>query len=177
MENSAKNPFSIPHSPFPNIITKITNSQRRLRLNREGIEVLVGYVLDREGVGEGEISLLLLNNAQIRLLNRQYLARDYPTDVLSFPQNEGIDRNIYPWFLGDVVISTEQIVRQAPEHGESVEDEFALCLIHGILHLLGYSDHPLVSRKIMRIREETILKSWKEKKRWSLITRFVHKSG
>jgi ssRNA-specific RNase YbeY (16S rRNA maturation enzyme) len=49
-----------------------------------------------------------------------------------------------------------------------VEDEFALCLIHGVLHLLGYSDHPLDCRQVMREREETILKAWK-KKRWPLI--------
>ncbi len=148
---------------------KITNRQRRLRLNREGIEVLVGQVLVLEGIGEGEVSILLVNNARIRLLNRQYLGRDYPTDVLSFPQNEGPDRKIHPWCLGDVVLSTERIVRQAPEHGENVEDEFALCLIHGVLHLLGYSDHPSDNREIMRLREETILKSWKEMARWSLI--------
>lgn len=146
----------------------IKNQQRRLRLNRVGIEILVARVLDREGVGEGEVSLLLLNNAQIRLLNQEYLSRDYPTDVLSFPQNEGPDSKINTWFLGDVVLSTEQIIRQATEDGENVEDEFALCLIHGVLHLLGYSDHPLDSRNIMRGREETILESWR-KKRWSLI--------
>jgi len=159
-------PFPIPHSPFPTI--NISNRQRRLRLNRDGIEKLVGRVLDREGVGEGEVSLLLVNNTRIRLLNRQYLDRDYPTDVLAFPQNEGPDRNIQSWFLGDVVLSTERIVSQAPEHGQNVEDEFALCLIHGVLHLLGYSDLPLDRREVMREREETILNSWK-KKRWSLI--------
>jgi len=164
-----KKPFPIPHSPFLNISINITNRQRRLRLNREGIEVLVGQVLAVEGIGEGEVSILLVNNARIRLLNRQYLGRDYPTDVLSFPQNEGPDRKIHPWCLGDVVLSTERIVRQAPEHGESVEDEFALCLIHGVLHLLGYSDHPQDNREIMRLREEAILKSWKEMARWSLI--------
>ncbi len=147
----------------------ITNRQRRLRFNRGGIEKLVGYVLGSEGVREGEVSLLLLNNAQIRLLNQQYLARDYPTDVLSFPQNEGPERNLQTWFLGDVVLSTEQIVRQAPEHGQNVEDEFTLCLIHGVLHLLGYSDHPDEYREIMRKREEAILRFWKEKKRCSLI--------
>jgi len=169
MGNSSKTPFPIPHSLFPNISIKITNRQRRLRLNREGIEILVGQVMGSEGVGEGEVSILLVNNARIHLLNRQYLGRDYPTDVLSFPQNEGPDRNINTWCLGDVVLSTERIVRQAPEHGESVEDEFALCLIHGVLHLLGYSDHPLDNREIMRLREETILKAWKEMARWSLI--------
>jgi len=166
--NSSQSPFPIPHSPSPNYFIKISNRQRRLRLNRVGIEKLVGWALAREGVGEGEVSLLLLNNAQILLLNRQYLGRDYPTDVLSFPQNEGLDRKIQSWFLGDVVLSTEQIVGQAPEHGQNVEDEFALCLIHGVLHLLGYSDHPLDCRQVMREREETILKSWK-KKRWPLI--------
>ena len=150
-------------------IIKISNRQRRFRLNRAGIEELAGQVLAGEGVSEGEISLLFLNNKRIRVLNRQYLGRDYPTDVLSFPQNEGSDRNIYPWFLGDVVLSTERIIHQAPIHGQNVKDELALCLIHGILHLLGYSDQPSDCREIMRMREEALLKSWMEMKSGSLI--------
>ncbi|MEA1926921.1 MAG: rRNA maturation RNase YbeY [Candidatus Auribacterota bacterium] len=152
---------------------KISNRQRRLRLNRKGIEKLVGYVLAEEGVREGEVSLLLLNNDKIRHLNRQYLGRDYPTDVLAFPQNEGSDQNIYSWFLGDVVLSTERIAHQAPEHGQSVENEFALCLIHGILHLLGYSDEPPERREVMRLKEEEILRIWKGKKSWSTIRSYI----
>ncbi len=166
---------SNPYSPIPipkklmSFTIRITNSQRRLRLNRQGIEALAGWVLGREGIGEGELSLLFLNNDRIRELNRQYLERDYPTDVLSFPQNEGSDRSLHPWFLGDVVLSTEQVIPQGLVHGQCVEAEFALCLIHGVLHLLGYHDHPAGSRRIMRCREEALLKDWKRKKQWSLI--------
>lgn len=148
---------------------EITNRQRRFRINRKEVENLAALVLAGEGVGEREVSLLLVNNDQIRELNRRYLKRNYPTDVLSFPQNEGPDCNINNRFLGDVVLSTEQILLQTPENGERVEDEFALCLIHGILHLLGYSDHPSDFREIMRLREEKFLKTWKETEHSPLI--------
>jgi len=147
----------------------IKNLQRRLRLDRRGIKALAEWVLRSEGCREGEVSLVFLNDAGIRELNRRYLGRDYPTDVLAFPQNEGPAVSLHPWFLGDVVVSTERVVRQAPEHGQSAAAEFALCLIHGVLHLLGYRDRPVGCRRKMSRREEQLLRSWKRKKRWSLI--------
>jgi len=148
---------------------RIKNRQRRFKLNLKGIEALTAWVLEKEGCRGGEVSFLFLNNDRIRGLNRQFLGRDYPTDVLSYPQNEGEDGELQPWFLGDVVISTEQVARQAPAYGQNVEDEFSLCLIHGILHLLGYRDYPPASRRAMKKQEETLLKKWKRKRQWSLI--------
>ncbi len=148
---------------------RITNKQRRLRLGRGKIIALTGWVLRQEGCREGEVSLVFLNDAGIRELNRGYLDRDYPTDVLSFPQNEGPSVSPQPWFLGDVVLSTERIASQAADHGQSAASEFALCLIHGVLHLLGYRDHPSGRRREMRCREERLLQAWKRKKQWSPI--------
>ncbi|MFH1038493.1 MAG: rRNA maturation RNase YbeY [PVC group bacterium] len=161
---------SNPYSPKTMSYTiRIINRQRRLSLDRGGVESLAGWVLGREGRREGEVSLVFLNDAGIRELNRRYLGRDYPTDVLSFPQNEGPAVPLHPWFLGDVVLSTGRVVRQAPDHGQSAEDELALCLIHGVLHLLGYRDRPAGCRRKMSRREEQLLRAWKRKKRWSLI--------
>jgi probable rRNA maturation factor len=140
----------------------INNRQRRLVLVREGIAALARWVLEREGRREGELSLLFINDSRIRELNREYLDRDRPTDVLAFPQ-DGAGA-----LLGDVVISTERVVRQAPVYRQSVEAELALCLIHGILHLTGWRDHPDAARKEMAKREKALLRSWRRKKLWSL---------
>jgi probable rRNA maturation factor len=88
------------------------------------------------GLSEGEISLTLLDDDSIRELNRTYLGKDMPTDVLSFALHEDDDA-----VLGDVYVGYEQAANQAVEAGISLEEELARPSIHGTLHVLGY-DHP-----------------------------------
>jgi rRNA maturation RNase YbeY len=104
------------------------------------IAVEVLRLLDRE---RAELSLVLLGDAEMRKLNAQYRGRDYATDVLSFPANEGLAAPVD--LLGDVVISLDKTRAQARERGRSVEQELAILLIHGIVHLLGY-DHERSAR-------------------------------
>ncbi len=150
-------------------VIHINNRQRRLSLDRDGIAALAGWVLSREGCRTGELSLLLTNNARTRELNREYLDRDRPTDVISFPQDEAGGGEPSFGLLGDVAISTERVIDQARRYGQPVADELALCLIHGILHLTGWRDHPEAARGRMREREEALLRAWKRRRRWSLI--------
>lgn len=151
------------------ISVKIKDQQRRLKIDPAALEALTGLVLKAEGRGEGEVSYLFVNNARIRELNRNYLGRDYPTDVLSFPQAEEGEKDDVSLLLGDVVVSTQRARENAAGFGQTVKDEFTLYVIHGLLHLLGYSDHPPDSRREMKLREETLLKNWKRSGRWSLI--------
>ncbi len=90
------------------------------------------------GRQDDELSILLVDDADIQNLNRQHRNRDSATDVLSFPQMD--DDDFISHMLGDVVISVETAERQAKEHHFSLEQELVLLLIHGLLHLLGY-DH------------------------------------
>jgi len=88
------------------------------------------------GLSKAELSLLFVNDEEIKELNRKYRKKDKPTNVLSFPMGEG---NI----LGDIVISWETAQREAKECGFSLEEMIDFYLIHGLLHLLGYHhDHP-----------------------------------
>ncbi|NMC33338.1 MAG: rRNA maturation RNase YbeY [Veillonellaceae bacterium] len=113
-----------------------------------------------------EISVLLVDNATIQELNRDYRGKDTPTDVLSFPQEEELDAEAEPAviggpstrMLGDIVISVEKAVAQATEYGHSVERELAFLAIHGLLHLLGH-DHEKgeAAKKLMRAEEKRIL--------------------
>jgi probable rRNA maturation factor len=97
-------------------------------------------ILNGLGCHEHELSILLLDDDDMQQLNREYLSRDRPTNVLAFPMQGETKGNLYPLLLGDVVISTETAEREAQERGVPLEDEFALLLVHGILHLLGH-DH------------------------------------
>lgn len=87
-----------------------------------------------------EISILLVDDIEIREINKKYLERDYPTDVISFAMREGEFPSINDNILGDVVISLDNAEEYAKEKGVAFDDEVTYLLIHGILHLLGY-DH------------------------------------
>ena len=113
------------------------------------------------------LSITLTNPENIHKINKEYRNVDKPTDVLSFPmfEKEEIDKKIkekdfkYEDILGDIVISIEQVQKQAIEYGHSFEREFAYMIVHGFYHLMGY-DHIVEEDKvIMRQKEENILNS------------------
>ncbi len=115
-------------------------------------------ILSVSGCPEARLSVLIVNDRQIRAINRDYLQRDKPTNVISFPMQEGAGAGIQPDLLGDVVISAETAQRDAAEAGRSVESEIYFLLLHGILHLLGY-DHERGSQadaERMEAREKQI---------------------
>jgi len=89
---------------------------------------------------DGEISILLVDDPQITILNQQYLDRQGPTNVIAFAMREGEFSHLTPHLLGDVVISMDTAAREAQEAGLSKAHRFNELLIHGILHLFGY-DH------------------------------------
>ena len=90
------------------------------------------------GLPDAELSLLLVDDAQIQELNRRYLRRDKPTNVLAFPMREGEFSTLHPHLLGDLVISVETARRQMNRFGLDEMKMVILLMIHGILHLLGY---------------------------------------
>ena len=110
-----------------------------------------------------ELSLRLTTDSDIQALNSQFRHKDQATDVLSFAamevnfpniEDETADLAIY---LGDIIISVDTAVRQAPEHGYSLRKELAWLASHGLLHLLGW-DHPdEPSLLLMLDRQETFL--------------------
>lgn len=97
-------------------------------------------ILDALDNPKGELSILLLDDAQIAILNRDYLHRDGPTNVIAFPMREGDFTEVNPELLGDVVISLETAEKEGLAVGQNMQDRLSELLIHGILHLFGY-DH------------------------------------
>jgi probable rRNA maturation factor len=115
-------------------------------------------ILSDLGCHESELSILLVDDDEMQRLNREYLARDHPTNVLAFAMREGEDEHLHPALLGDVVVSTETAQREAHQRGVTLEEEMALLLAHGILHLLGYDheDAPEEAAK-MEAKEQEVL--------------------
>ena len=90
-----------------------------------------------------EISLILVDNEEIKKINKEYRNKDYATDVISFESNEDEYDELEESdvkYLGDIFLSIDKVYEQASLYGHSVEREFAFLLCHGILHLHGY-DH------------------------------------
>ncbi len=97
-------------------------------------------ILSVSGFPDAELSILIVDNAGIQVINRDYLQRDRPTNVISFAMQEGEGGGVQPQVLGDVVISAERAASDAAAAGIPFEHELWFLLVHGVLHLLGY-DH------------------------------------
>lgn len=83
---------------------------------------------------------MIVDDEEIALLNHAYLRHEGPTNVISFPMQEGAFAELSPTLLGDVVISIETAMQEGHCAGISMEERFMQLLVHGILHLAGY-DH------------------------------------
>ena len=98
-------------------------------------------ILNALGCPEGsELSVSIVGDRSIRIINREYLAKDRPTNVISFSLQEGECGGINPHALGDVIISADTAAREAEDGGVTFFERLSFLLLHGILHLCGY-DH------------------------------------
>jgi probable rRNA maturation factor len=88
--------------------------------------------------GVAELSIVLMDDAEQRELNRQWRQIDKPTNVLSFPQIEPFSPVV--GILGDITLARETLEREALELGKSFTDHYTHLVVHGFLHILGY-DH------------------------------------
>ncbi len=100
-----------------------------------------------------ELSILLTDDYEIALLNRRYLGRKGPTNVLAFPMMDSDSKHFEADMLGDVVISIDTALRQAEESGTPFSLIFDRLVIHGLLHLLGY-DHEQSESEARRMEKE-----------------------
>ena len=138
---------------------------------------LAEAVLEAEGVpGDAELSMLFVDEQAMAELNLRFLGREGPTDVLAFP----IDDDVYeggrlpdslgpagpaddlepsdlPTLLGDVVVCPAVARRNAPSRAGTYEDEMALLVVHGILHLLGMDHADDEEATVMERREQELL--------------------
>ena len=117
---------------------------------RSAVELAANAALKHENAESRFLSVVLTRDENIHEYNREYRSVDRPTDVLSFPADEGDDLLAPPdGFLGDIMISIPRAREQAKALGHSTEREILFLTVHGVLHLLGY-DH-------MRPEDEQIM--------------------
>ena len=157
----------------------VADEQRTVAVDVARWRELTEAVLAAEGVrGNVELSVLFVEEDDIAALNEQFLGNAASTDVLAFPidavdvdvmssptsGHSGPDRpapdpSDQPLLLGDVVVCPAVAARQAPEHAGSLDDEVALLVVHGVLHVLGHDHAEPEEMAVMRRRELELLES------------------
>ena len=122
------------------------------------VDGLARRALTAVAYDDGELSVVLCDDAFIVPLNRDWRGKDAPTDVLSFAQQEGEGGPDESVVLGDLVISVETAARQARALGHGLDDEVAVLLVHGLLHLIGFDhEHDPDEAAEMRVEERRVL--------------------
>lgn len=151
----------------------IENEQDKIVID-ENINILIEKTIDlcmksEKLDKEYEVSVLIVDDNEIRAINIEHRDIDKSTDVLSFPMVEFVNGELisdegdydmnFDWLmLGDIIISAETAKRQAIEYGHSFEREMAFLTAHSCFHLLGY-DHMIdTEEKVMIEKQESILK-------------------
>ncbi|MBP1754745.1 MAG: ybeY [Firmicutes bacterium] len=139
-------------------------------MEKKVVEACLDYV---ECPYEVEVSILLTDNEQIRLINQEFREIDAPTDVLSFPVIEyevpgdfsDLEDMVAEYFhpesgellLGDIVLSIDQAEEQATEYGHSLLRELAFLTAHSMFHLFGYDHMEEDERKVMEEKQKEVL--------------------
>ncbi len=142
----------------------ISNEQKNLELS-ESIEKYIINAIEtvleiEEITNEGEVSVTIVDNDRIRILNNDYRKIDSETDVLSFPQYDDLVNTFSEMdylVMGDIVLSADKVIEQAEEFGHSIEREFTYLVIHSMYHLLGFDHLTEEDKKSMRTKEKFAL--------------------
>jgi len=156
----------------------ILNRQRAVRIARRPLELFLRRVENELHLGDSDITVCLVSDAEIARMNQAFRKKKGPTDVLSFPAGElrqasGSQRKrIYTEgaegteksrgkpgsrttepYLGDIAIAPETARRYAKKNGRSLSNELRVLILHGVLHLLGY-DHETDRGEMDRIEHK-----------------------
>ena len=113
---------------------------------------------------DARLSLVFVTDRTIQSLNKQFLRRNHSTDVLAFDLRDDARprqrRKKIKIVEGEVIISTTSVYNNSKRFGNPPERELELCVIHGILHLLGYDDHKAADIRRMRAKEKELMEKF-----------------
>ncbi|HEY4536969.1 MAG TPA: rRNA maturation RNase YbeY [Erysipelothrix sp.] len=112
------------------------------------------HTLAEDKTKDYEVNLVLSNDKQVRSYNHNFRGLDKTTDVLSFEGDLTLDDTVQ---LGDIIISTDAVKRQAAEYGHSEKREVCFLFVHGLLHLFGYDHQNETEEKAMFSLQREIL--------------------
>ena len=136
---------------------QITSQRRIPGLRNQKINQKLRKVLRDLDLPDAELSVLITDDVTISELNRRYLGKEGPTNVLAFPMDEG-SLSGHSSVLGDVVVSVDTATKESNQSGEPLERTLLRLLIHGLLHLLGHDhEHSRAKARLMEKEQERLL--------------------
>ena len=130
----------------------IVNRQRGVRVSLPPLRDFLRRARRAAGAGRREVTVCLVSDPEIARMNRTFRSKTGPTDVLSFPADDGPRSRGY---LGDIAIAPAVARRNARRLGRSLDQELRILILHGILHLAGHdheTDHGEMNRLEARLR-------------------------
>jgi probable rRNA maturation factor len=136
------------------IVVQITKNFKNIDIHLPKLKKLVEVICNRFKLSKATISIAIVDDAQIRKLNKQFLNQDRPTDCLSFNLSDKKTNSAKSF---ELVVNAEMAVRQAKLRGHSSEAELALYITHGLLHNLGFDDSTQSQAEKMHNIEDEIL--------------------
>ena len=135
---------------------RIADIYRRLDFNAARLRKMLRALCERFAVRRADISIVIVNDTQIKKVNKEFLGRSYITDVISFDlSDEDGDGKVF-----ELVINAQESRRQAKSRGHSDEAELALYIVHGFLHDVGFDDAKQRAAKRMHQTEDEILEEF-----------------
>jgi probable rRNA maturation factor len=123
------------------------------KIETRKIKDIAKTVLSEEQVSHAEINIVFVDDNYIIKLNKQFLNKDMTTDVMSFNLEDEPDTHLE----GEVYVNIDQIKRQADDYQVTFREELYRIVIHGLLHLVGFSDQAIKEKKIMTKKEDHYL--------------------
>ncbi|MEX2175635.1 MAG: rRNA maturation RNase YbeY [Pirellulaceae bacterium] len=129
---------------------EIADEQTAHAIDPARLKEAVRQVLGEAGIRRAEISIAVVGDKRMHALNRQYLAHDYPTDVLSFVLDQDESAQSID---GEIIVSADYAAREAERFGWTTGDELLLYVVHGCLHLVGHDDQTPQGQSAMRAAE------------------------
>lgn len=123
--------------------------------DKNALSYFIEWIIENERLKTGEINIIVCDDAYLCDINKQYLHRDYFTDVISFDNSDEKDV-----IVGDVFVSLDRVKDNAQKYDQSVENEFNRVVFHGVLHLVGYKDINKDDKELMREKENYYLEQY-----------------
>ena len=136
------------------LLLEILDVQETLTVDLERVRTICERILDDYGIRSGKMNVVLMDSDTIQQYNRDFLQHDYPTDTISFPLE---DRRSEGHLEGEVLVCTDIARERAKEFGWTAEEELLLYVIHGLLHLTGFSDTTPEQQAVMQDKEREYL--------------------
>jgi probable rRNA maturation factor len=135
------------------IALSFTNTTTYKRLPYKKMQSVIEHIVQGERIARrrlGEISIIFMDNAELRAINKEFLQHDYDTDIITFPLDDTrID--------GELYISVDMAIDNARHYGVSRSNELVRLVAHGMLHLIGYNDTTDAERTLMQAKENEYL--------------------